>query len=788
MAFCSNCGIELKEGAKFCSGCGCPVSPKESKSSMSSTDYEEEAPKRQEEFAGRIIKCPNCGEPLNAFVPVCPVCGFELRGTSASNALKQFEEKLDHAYSVHEKAEIIKNFPVPNTKEDIWEFMIMAISNTSGDPEGELFDAWHSKIEQVYQKSQLVFTDDADRERIKEKYEQFNINLNKKKKVQSIKKGVTSLADLMPVFPQILIDIAWLISLFIILPLCRSNLDIAGTNGFQLLLMVDLIAGAVFVPLTFKCGSALPKLITVIGIGLSIVFLIPLCTKNLDNAGTNAFQLILILEIICIIVIVVRGLKKSKEYSGEEIKSNGAALIIAIGCTVLFTLTYLIGCLIHPADRQKSVADTKITVDTQSNSEEGIYTYNIRNYVGKNLASVGKMYGSQWIDEYGDGELRICIVTEDGMIVPGDNDEIKKGYTVVDQNIPADANLIMVNQRDSRGKPYSNLVDYQSYEEIILYVAPVGDSTYKPSHTEVSPTLDRHTFHIRDYVGRNAASFGSYYGSDRIDEYGETHLKLSFKSEDGAYVDASSENLLKQYIVTAQDIDANAELSLVYEKDSRGKEYDNLIDSQNHEEITLTVKQIDKSIIDKMPDLSAESKSNDSAKDYVELQVKYKVLSDGIAEITGYSGDGNHLTVDSKIDGHEVVRIGDSAFENCTTLEEILFGADVEEIGDSAFKGCTALESVSVPNETKCVGNHSFEGCTSLTSATLWGDPDIGEYAFSGCTALTEISIGTDTKEVGAHAFDGCTNLSSAIVWGDDTIIGKDAFANCPNLDRPIQE
>ena len=42
---------------------------------------------------------------------------------------------------------------------------------------------------------------------------------------------------------------------------------------------------------------------------------------------------------------------------------------------------------------------------------------------------------------------------------------------------------------------------------------------------------------------------------------------------------------------------------------------------------------------------------------------------------------------------------------------------------------------------------------------------------------------------IGAHAFDGCSNLESVIIWGDDTLVGKDAFANCPKLKgRPIQD
>lgn len=221
-------------------------------------------------------------------------------------------------------------------------------------------------------------------------------------------------------------------------------------------------------------------------------------------------------------------------------------------------------------------------------------------------------------------------------------------------------------------------------------------------------------------------------------------------------------------------------------------------------------------------------RAEEEAKVYVDFEVLYEITSNGDAEVVGFSGEGNRITISSEYEGEDVVRIADSAFEDCTMLESIIMWADIEEIGSSAFKGCTGLTEFSVPSDTEVIGHHAFEGCTNLETLIIWGDPDIGEYAFADCVSLTEISIGSDTKNVGAHAFegctgvtsliiwgveiigdyafagctgiedvsipsdvlsignhafDGCTTLSSVIVWDDDTAIGKDAFANCPNLD-----
>ena len=129
MVFCSNCGEKLNDGAKFCHACG------------ASTSGIPTQQKREQEYAGKIIKCPNCGEVLDSFVTVCPACGYELRGSSASSSVREFAMKLDNAATDAKKVSIIRNYPVPNTKEDIFEFMILASTNIIGEQQKKVFDA-----------------------------------------------------------------------------------------------------------------------------------------------------------------------------------------------------------------------------------------------------------------------------------------------------------------------------------------------------------------------------------------------------------------------------------------------------------------------------------------------------------------------------------------------------------------------------------------------------------------------------------------------------------------------
>jgi hypothetical protein len=166
---------------------------------------------RQQEFSGKIYKCPNCGELLKSFVTTCPACGLELRGTTATSAVREFAFKLEAIEARREsnklfrkttisktdeqKINLIRNFSVPNTKEDILEFMILATSNVDASVYGmietddagakALTDAWISKVKQVYSKAKSSYDTDPDFQKIQELYTSCyaEIRSQKKKKI-----------------------------------------------------------------------------------------------------------------------------------------------------------------------------------------------------------------------------------------------------------------------------------------------------------------------------------------------------------------------------------------------------------------------------------------------------------------------------------------------------------------------------------------------------------------------------------------------------------------------------
>ena len=177
--FCSKCGHKLEDDALFCSNCGAKVkttSEVEIDEDILNPHENNEQSKRKVVHDGELHKCPARGEPLPASTIKCPVCGYEIRNREASLSTKQFFEKIQFTDDVKKKIEIINTFPIPNNKEDIFEFMIMSTAiydskyYRGGADIDDVAFAWASKIEQCYLKGKMLFSDKADNERLNELY------------------------------------------------------------------------------------------------------------------------------------------------------------------------------------------------------------------------------------------------------------------------------------------------------------------------------------------------------------------------------------------------------------------------------------------------------------------------------------------------------------------------------------------------------------------------------------------------------------------------------------------
>ena len=216
MQFCPYCGTKLDEGARFCKNCGKAVS-----------DTAEQTPKAQQPespdgnpserktvYEGYIHKCPNCGEVLDSFAVNCPTCGYEFRGVKGAISVREFAKKLEEIENTRptsrfgfkkifenqntvnetdmKKISLIRSFVIPNTKEDMLEFLILASSNINlqryndfeaiSESEKAVSDAWQAKFEQAYEKAKLSFGDTPEFEKIHAIYKKKTGEVEKSKK------------------------------------------------------------------------------------------------------------------------------------------------------------------------------------------------------------------------------------------------------------------------------------------------------------------------------------------------------------------------------------------------------------------------------------------------------------------------------------------------------------------------------------------------------------------------------------------------------------------------------
>lgn len=158
---------------------------------------------------GDVKKCPACGGIVTSFSAKCSDCGHEFSNIEANASIQKLFvllTELDNKYSkpnervdltsmfssvmskasnsdelINKKCELIKNFPIPNTKDDILEFLASAVPHArkvktgigsmfaskswgGGDSnaykEQEMGKAWKYKCEQILMKARFSLKED----------------------------------------------------------------------------------------------------------------------------------------------------------------------------------------------------------------------------------------------------------------------------------------------------------------------------------------------------------------------------------------------------------------------------------------------------------------------------------------------------------------------------------------------------------------------------------------------------------------------------------------------------
>lgn len=167
-----------------------------------------------------VRHCPSCGHIIDSLDLFCPACGTSMETSVISSAAQNLANSLAEIDSQKEgiirnyirthqdkvsdkaiqKAQIIRSYPVPNTKKDLLEFTHMAAANintkvmlganenSSLDADAKrteklLSEAWLEKMEAVYQKSRSLLGS-TDMEKIESIYQ------TKKREISSLQEAL----------------------------------------------------------------------------------------------------------------------------------------------------------------------------------------------------------------------------------------------------------------------------------------------------------------------------------------------------------------------------------------------------------------------------------------------------------------------------------------------------------------------------------------------------------------------------------------------------------------------
>lgn len=133
---------------------------------------------------GVVKKCPNCGAVVAGGNAKCPECGFAFMGLEANSSVQRLakliqeenNKNLGRDRTNRSIANIVASFPVPNTREDLIEFLSSLETRAFNRHKGADTDiivgkAYYQKYTECLTKMQISFPDDPATKLFNDRYE-----------------------------------------------------------------------------------------------------------------------------------------------------------------------------------------------------------------------------------------------------------------------------------------------------------------------------------------------------------------------------------------------------------------------------------------------------------------------------------------------------------------------------------------------------------------------------------------------------------------------------------------
>ena len=154
---------------------------------------------------------------------------------------------------------------------------------------------------------------------------------------------------------------------------------------------------------------------------------------------------------------------------------------------------------------------------------------------------------------------------------------------------------------------------------------------------------------------------------------------------------------------------------------------------------------------------------------------------EGTKSITAAAFQNNKLLVKVTIP-HSMDRIGENAFDGCSSLGEVVWNAD--SVNNDRCRFSKSLYKISIGDKVRIIPNYFLYQCTGLAEIKLPESVEsIGESAFGECDGIKQFVIPNSVKTVGYLAISYCDNLEKIVVGEGLQSMNFDyLFAACPKL------
>ena len=140
---------------------------------------------------GVINTCPNCGATVEAGSVKCTECGYIFTGVGANSSAAELDRRLRNVTGTNsdsdkKRANIISSFPIPNAREDLFEFLAALepkalVNNTSKKQEEQkITKAYLEKFLECLNKARIGFGNDSATMMFIEHYNAFQSKKKKK--------------------------------------------------------------------------------------------------------------------------------------------------------------------------------------------------------------------------------------------------------------------------------------------------------------------------------------------------------------------------------------------------------------------------------------------------------------------------------------------------------------------------------------------------------------------------------------------------------------------------------